>query len=249
MCGQQNAATVGADQSTILGQRVHGALADRHIEQAVSGNIEGDGAARRKGYRAHPGRYHAVIANSGTQQRNGATIGRYRSLVDNRTCAGIRELVSPRHEVTVGNVQCGGHQSSHVDLSAPAKENAVRIDNEDVAVRTQIAQDGGGLGPKDPIQRDGVAAGLRESDRFAGADAEALPVDHGIRRHLVDDGIACATVDAGTARCHHATRWQCMGAHGKADGHGHAQCGDTAACAALRVVANHERCFVAVAPD
>src|SRR5471030_1934510 len=80
-------AVIGADQAAILGQGVHRTLIDCDGQQAVARHVQGHGIAGRQRHRAHPGRYHPLIADIGSQQRHRTAIGGDRALIDHRACA------------------------------------------------------------------------------------------------------------------------------------------------------------------
>ncbi len=90
-----------------------------------------------------------------------------------------------------------------IDLRAGREHHARRVDQEDLAVGAQRAEDGRGTVADDAVQRNGRGAGLHELHGLAGADVEALPVEHGLVAGLVDHhGVGRRGADAGLAGHH-----------------------------------------------
>ena len=179
--GQQHLATIGLDQAAIPCQRVHRALIYRDVEQAISGNIERDGVAGSERHRAEPGDDGALVAYVGAQQRDIAAVGVDGALIQYRSSAAAGKLVSASHEVAVADVEGGGNQTPDIHLRALAEQDAIRIDQEYLAVGQQAAEDARRIRSQHPVEGDRIAVGLNEANHFALADAETLPVD----RHIL----------------------------------------------------------------
>ncbi|MCY1276614.1 hypothetical protein D9M70_252800 [compost metagenome] len=94
------------------------------------------------------------------------------------------------HEAGGIDVQGGGQQAGDVDLGVGAEDDAVGVDQEDVAVGFQRALDVGELVAEHPVQGDRVVTrGLDELHQLVGGNVEFLPVDDGLLGRLVDDGL------------------------------------------------------------
>ena len=80
-------------------------------------------------------------------------------------------------EIGIVQTQAGGDQAADIHLGGAAEQDAVGIQDEDLAVGAEIAEDLAGGLAEHPVEGDGVCAGLIEIDGLALADVEALPVD------------------------------------------------------------------------
>ncbi len=178
---------------------MHGALVDRDVQEAVAGDIEGDRRAGGHRHRAQVRRDQALIAGRAAQQGDVAAVGVDRALVQHRPAAGTGEAVAAGHEVGVADVQGGGHQAADIHLGVGAEHDAVRVDQEDLAVGRERAKDAGRVRPGDAVQGHGAAVRLREADGFALGDAEALPVEHRVLTGLGDRQEVAAAGQAGRA--------------------------------------------------
>ena len=193
--GQQHAAPIGLDQAAIVDQRAHGAPVHRHVQQAVAGHVQRDGIAGRQRHRAQARADRAFVRHIGAQQGHIAARRADRALVQHLARAIAAELVLARHEVAVGNVQGRCHQARRVHGRALAEQHAIRVDDEDLAIRRQIAEYRRAIAAQHAVQRHRIAVGLLELHRFALADIELRPVDDGVLAALVDHGIAGRAID------------------------------------------------------
>ena len=139
---QKHLSTVSLDQTAVLHQSVDCALVHCHIEQTITGQIQRDGISCGQRHCAQLGQNHTFIADAGAQQGDKATVCLDASLIDDSATATAGELVVARHEVAVSNVQGRGHEAGHIDRRALAKQDAVRIDQEHLAVGRETAEDG-----------------------------------------------------------------------------------------------------------
>ena len=200
--GQHHLPAVGADQAGVLRQCIDGAFVHGDVEQAVAGHVERHRVARGEHDRAQPRRDHAFVAHAGAQQGDIAAVGVDRALIDDRAIAPTGKLVVAGHEVAVGDVARGRHQPADVHLRAGAEQDAVRVDEEHLAVGRQAAEDARGIRAQHAVERDRTAVGLRELHGFRRSDAETLPVDRCVLARLGDRGLARARSDARAARRH-----------------------------------------------
>ena len=152
--GQQYLSTIGLDQATVLYQRVHCALVYRHVKQTVTRHVERDGVAGSQCHAAESGPNHAVVGDVGTQQRDIAAVGVDVALIDDCAAADTGKFVVAGHEVTVGEVQAGGHQTANIDRGAVAEQDAVRIEQEHFAVGAQAAQNARRIRAQHPVECD-----------------------------------------------------------------------------------------------
>ena len=199
--GQHHLAAVGADHAAVLHQRVHRALVNRDVEQAVAGHVEGDRLAAGQGHRAEVGDDDAIVADAATQEGDiAAAVHGDRATVQHRAAAGAGKAVVALHEVGVGDVERRGHQAADIDLRSGREQHAVGIDHEHLAVGAEAAEDAGRVGAEHPVQSHRTGVRLHEPHRLAAPDVEALPVDHGVLAGLVDGQRAGPGRQAGAAR-------------------------------------------------
>ena len=203
--GHQHLAAIGPDDSAVFSQRVDRAFINGNAQQLVARHVKRDGVACGQRNRAELGRNHTLVADVRTQQGHIAAIGRVdRSPVFDRARTRTRKFIVARHEVGIADGQGGRHQAAHIDRRATAKQDAVGVDQEHLAVRRQAAQNARRIGADDPVERDGTGARLHELHGLPGLDAKALPVDGYIGRALGDRHVACRTPHGGCACGHHA---------------------------------------------
>ena len=243
----QDLTAIGLDQAAVLHQRVHRALIHAHLEQAVASHVQRDGVARRECHCAQLGGNHTVVAHIGTQQRHVAAIGGVdRALVVHPTGARAVELVAAGHEVTVGHVQAGGHQATHIDRCALAKQDTVRVHQEHLTVGAQAAQNAGRVRAQYPVQGHRAAGGLHKLHGLTGGDAETLPVDDRVLAELMDGGAARPVADGGGTSGHHTATGLGQRVASKRQHHRHRQCLQTEPGAKTSRV-HARRCFFAAA--
>ena len=232
---QQNLAAVRLNKTAVLRQRVHRTLLHLDLEQAVARHIQRHGAACGEGYRTALRGDLAVVAHLGTQQHHVTAVGPNVALVEHRAGAVADEAVATGRKVGVGDVEGGRDQAAHIDRRALAKQDAVRVDQEHLAVGRQAAQNAGRVGTHHPVQGHRLAVGLHKAHRFARCDVEALPVEGGLLAGLVDGGGARRGADAGGTRRHHAADRPGQGVAPQEHRHPQGQClQGQAVCAAAK---------------
>ncbi len=117
------------------------------------------------------------------QQNLPAAAGMDGSLVDDGAglLAGIKMHLAGQ-EILVRQRQARCHQARHVDPRIAAEQHAVRIDQEDLAVRLQRAKDLAGVLSRNAVEYATAGVLLEKTRDFARIDGKALPVDDGIGR-------------------------------------------------------------------
>ena len=139
----------------------------------------------------------AVLDLRGDEGDEAAVEGIDGALIDYRTgTAGIEEVVLAVEEVGVGNTQRGGDQTADIDLRAGGEQYAAGIGDEDVAVGSHAAEDGGSVAAHDAVEDYGRGAGLGEIDVRLAADVEGIPIDDGAAGGLIDVHARAAGADA-----------------------------------------------------
>jgi hypothetical protein len=116
-------------------------------------------------------------------------------------------------QCAVADIERGSHETTHIDLRVPTKQDAVGIDQEHLAVGVEVAEDLTAIGSGDAVDRDGAGIGLHEVHGGLAADVERQPVDREILALLGEgEGIAAlreVTAAAGDL----ATGRQCIRRH------------------------------------
>ena len=196
-------AALGADQPTVLDERVHGRRlhGQGHARLRV---IEGQGEGVAGGERDRPSAREdeAGVADFRRHERDETPVaGEQGALVDDGAAGGAAaEDVASGHEIPVGDVGGGRQQSADLDGGAGREIDPIGIDEINPSVGRQVAEDPAGVGPDDAVERDGGGPGLDEPDFRGGADVEALPVHHGPLGRLVDGergAVGAARADQG----------------------------------------------------
>ena len=197
---QQHLAARSLDQPAVVGQRVELALLNLQPEQAAAAEVQADGAARTERHRAQLRADGALVDDLLAQQRYiAARCGRDSALVDHAGAAAAGKAPGATCQVAVGHVERGGHQGADVDLCIAPKQHAVGVDEPDLAVGVDAAQDLRTLGVVNAVDGDGRGRGLDEVDSLGRADVEALPVQRDVLAALRDGCGGAALADAGAA--------------------------------------------------
>jgi hypothetical protein len=190
------------------------ALRRRHAHGHVgrAGVHELDALPSREDDLAPRGVDHAGIRHArgrADQRDTAAQRGAQFALVDDAARGSARqreEGVAAGQPVVVVDVQRRRHEAGHVHAGALAEQHAIGIEQPDLPVAGEAAEDAGRIVPGHPVEHLARRAGLGEVHAVLAADGERLPVQDRVvgvdDRHLA----ACrghvrrATDDLGTAR-------------------------------------------------
>ena len=186
--GQQDPAAVGADGAAVVDHGLEGAAFDREADEAAQ--VQGDAVAGADEHLAAVGGEHAFVDDLRGEQGDDAAAavadrGEAAVVRDDARAGSIEDVIT-REEIVVADRERGGDEAADVDLRAGGEEDAVGIDQEDVAVGGERAADDGSFGARHAVEHDGGGVGLLEMHRVAGTDGEALPVDDRLGGGLVD---------------------------------------------------------------
>src|SRR5712691_964788 len=137
----------------------------------------------------------------------------------------LREEVAASHEVIVTDLQGCGKQPTHVDLCAGAEQNPIGVDQENPAVRLELAQDDGWIHANDTVQGDRVHRRLEKADSFVCSDGKTVPVQNGFVSGL-GDGEGCRRdfMDCGLPGNNMSISWKRGGKAREEDLEGGQQC-------------------------
>ena len=159
-----------------------------HRQQAVAGQIHGDIFARGQPHGAFIGLNRAAVFDMTAHQHDRAAIfcGDL-ALVDHiARAAHAFEARFPAQKIRIGDIErradkgIGPHRASRRD------ENAIRIDEIELAIRAHLSGNGGRCGPVHPVQGGAVGIWHIEQHLVAGTNRETIPADDGAIRGLVD---------------------------------------------------------------
>ena len=202
---QKHLPAIGLNQPAVLGQRIDLVAGDLQAQQLAARKVQADRAARTQRHRAAGGVDAALVRNAVTQQGDIAALG----------CVDAAKIHYARRAVTaeiaacaadggVVRVEGGGQQSADVDLCISAKQHAVGVDQPDLAVGVDLAQNLAALRVQNAVDGQGAGGRLNEVDGLGLGYVEALPVDGEFVAGLGDGGGAfsgaAAGADAAAAR-------------------------------------------------
>jgi len=187
--------TVDADQCALVVELGH-RIADLEADQIVAMQVERERLCAAKGDAPHMRGDDAVIGHLRRDECGNARIT-YRDIAmvgdPGARAARRAEAQRPaRHERLVADVRAGRDQPRDIDLGILAEDDAVAVDQIDLAVGGQLAQDLADLWPGHPVERDRSGVGLAEIDPLARIDREIVPVDDHAVARLVDAHAASA---------------------------------------------------------
>jgi hypothetical protein len=201
-----DAATVGHQSAQI--QHLAGWYIDPHRQVGHAGIHEFDAARRGHADAAAVGLRRAAVLDPRAQQHDLAAVGRAQAalVAHGAVVAGQGfEAVAAGEEVVVVQAQRAGHQRCDIDARAMAEEDAIRVQQPDLAVAGERAEDRARVLPRHAVEHLARGTGLFEVHTGGGADGEAAPVEHRARRvahgHLCAVSL-CAHVDLRLAGAH-----------------------------------------------
>ena len=156
-------------------------FAERERDQAVTGEVDGERLARSEHGGAEIGHEGAGVTDMRGHEGAQAGVGdRERAFVDdggrNVRCGRELELTAGEEGILV-EIERGGDQAGGVDGRAFAEEDAVRIDQDDPAIRRDRAEDVGRRNADHFVGGDRRRGRLVEADGLALRDGEAVPLD------------------------------------------------------------------------
>ncbi len=202
-CGNEYLPAVGRNHAAVADQRTGRAGIDVITQQCAVVEIQGDGVTCDQRNRALRRSDAAGVGYGRGDQGDVASIGGIeRALVVHLAGANhtaVAEHVVARHEIGVADVQGRCDQAADVHLCGAAEQYAVRIQNKDLAVGTEITEDLTRVLTEDTVEGDGRRVGLVEVHGFVAADAEALPIDGEVLSLLGDSGGGACLGDAARA--------------------------------------------------
>ncbi len=206
--GEQNLTTVGLDGAVVGDRRVQpirvaadraGNLKSKH---AVAVEIDIGAGGTGEGHLAVVGEDHAGVHHGARDQGHGTGGGcGDESAVDNHALGVACDLLEtpvPGHEVLGADIERGRHQGVHIDGGGLAEDDAVRVDQEHIAVRDDGAKNLAGVLVVDSVQCGRIGIRLGELDGVVLPDIECLPINDGILRPLLNQGgMLVGRVDGG----------------------------------------------------
>ena len=187
--GDDDLAAGGAHDATVVDQRLHSRGFDEESGHARGGiEVEADGLARGEKHAARLCHDESGVADFRREERDvAAERAADRAFVDDGSRrAEAAEIKTSREEVGVADRQRRGHERADVDARSRAEVDAVRIDEEDLAVGGQASEDPAGVGADDAVKDRRRRRRLVEAHRRVAPDVEGGPVDDRAVRTLRD---------------------------------------------------------------
>ena len=180
--GHADAAALGDDLAQV--QRLVVWCRDQHAQLRIAGVGQLHAAPGRQDHFAVRRRDDARVFHVRRDQQHLPTLARIdrARIGDAAGHAACRKLALAGQEIVIRHAQAGGHQPVHVHFRPLAEDDAVRIDQEDLAIRFERAQDLAGVLSRDAVEYGAIAVLLDEARDFARMDGKTLPVDDGVGR-------------------------------------------------------------------
>ena len=177
-----DAAALGDDLSQV--QRLVRRRRDQHAQLRIPGIGQLHAAPGRQDHFAVRRRDDARVFHVGRDQEHLPALASvdHARIADAAGRAARRELALAGQEIVIRHAQAGGYQPVHIHFRPLPKDDAVRIDQEYLAVRFERAQDLAGVLSRDAVEHGAIAVLLDEARDFARMDGKALPVDDGVGR-------------------------------------------------------------------
>ena len=98
------------------------------------------------------------------------------ALIDDAARAAAAEMARRAVQARITDIERGGNQATHVDLRSCTKQHAIRIDQIDLAIGIEPAEELGGTRVADTVDGNGAGRRLDEIDRLLARGIERLPV-------------------------------------------------------------------------
>ena len=178
---QQDLAAGGLDGPAVADQRVDRGFLDGEGDRAA--DVQRDLAAGAEEDGATGGGEIAFVddlrGDHGDDAAPAVGHGDDVALVADTGLASTREDVVAGKEVRVGQGEGRRHEAADVDSGRGREQDAVGVEQEDLAVGREVALEDRGIGADDAVEGDGGGRGLDEADGLAGGDVEAPPLDDG----------------------------------------------------------------------
>ena len=181
---QHHQAAIGMHGIAVGHQRGQRRLVDGHADQRAAIKRQADLVAGRQRHRAQPGADHALIAHLRAQQHDIAAIIGIQTAQIGDGAALAAEAGFSGQKIGIAEIERAGHQACRIDSGALAKQHAVGIQDEHLAIRLQRAVDDGAFIALDPVERDGGGIRLHEGDLGILADRKIVPLDGRLARGL-----------------------------------------------------------------
>ena len=178
--GDDDLATGRAHDAAVVDERLHARGVDEQAGDAGGGiEVEADGFAGGEDDRARLGHDQARVTDFRREERDvAAERAADRALVEDHTRRALAaEVQASREEVRVTDRERRGDEGADVDAGVRTEVDALRIDEEDLAVGLDAAEHPAGVRADDAIEDRGRRRWLREPDGRITPDVEVLPVD------------------------------------------------------------------------
>ena len=169
-----------AHDAAVVDERLHARGVDEQAGDAGGGiEVEADGFAGGEDDRARLGHDQARVTDFRREERDvAAERAADRALVEDHTRRALAaEVQASREEVRVTDRERRGDEGADVDAGVRTEVDALRIDEEDLAVGLDAAEHPAGVRADDAIEDRRRRRRLREAHGRIAPDVEVLPID------------------------------------------------------------------------
>ena len=169
-----------AHDTTVVDERLHARRVDEEAGDAGGGiEVEADGFAGGEDDRARLGHDQSGVADFGREERDvAAERAADRAFVEDHTRRALAaEVQTSREKVRIGDRERRGDEGADVDAGVRTEVDALRIDEEDLAVGLDAAEHPAGVRADDAIEDRRRRRRLREAHGRIAPDVEVLPID------------------------------------------------------------------------
>ncbi len=133
-------------------------VAQREIDQPIAIKVDGERVGGAKQNFPQPRHDHAVVTYVRCDERHQAAFRSGQGAGVENSCAWPSRLIEyqpARHEIRVAQVGRAGDQTPDIDLGSAAEHDAVRVDQQDLPVGVESAQNDRRLLTGDAIEGRG----------------------------------------------------------------------------------------------
>ncbi len=202
---QVDLAAIGTDGAAILDQGIERAL--RHLQLDGTTQVQRDRAACTHQHAAGMGSDGAAVADLRGHQRDIATIGSTDgALIDDASASLAAEDMLVASQAGSVDIEGRSNKSTHIDLRGAAKQDAVRVDQVDLAVGIKSPEDLRTIAVENAVDGERAGRRLHEVDGFLAAHIEAGPVQRSLLARLLNRRCRAGLGDGRRAGHHLASR-------------------------------------------
>ena len=201
---------IGFDRAGVANQlRLH-FIRYRHFHQAIAIKINRGRITGCQSHFTQTSNNHPIIDHARSNQTHQPCILRSNGTVINNLRIRVASLVKYQfavtiHKLIVADVGRGGDDTVHIDFGIIAKQYAVLVDDNDIAIGSELAINRTCAVAINPVQGQRRSCRLMERSRLIGRDIKPAPVNHCFVTLLIYIDFLGRTSNCSLTRTHHAT--------------------------------------------